>query len=142
MKKEDIIYGATKLIERISKEKGLVVNNKGVGHGNDNTLWEGILKDESGIPTITASGDGYEITLRPFWSSPEIDVRIPTANGEELVIFNYSDLIKNNETGQYDYTGDFYLHEFRVDGHDNQAELILEIFSMAQEIERYIKERG
>ena len=140
MTKEDVIYGATKLIERIARDKNLEVKNLGTGHAFDHSLWKGCLKDESGIPEIRATKDGYSIVLRSFWDAPEIDVRRQTDVGEELLVLNYYDAMKNKESDAYEHFGDFKVHEVRVDAYDYQK-CLNDIQEMIWEIEWYIKER-
>lgn len=136
MEKQKIINAAIQLIHNIAKEKNLEITDLGLGHGNDGTFWEK-LPDKSGIPTVTAKGIGYSIKLRPFWDSPEIDIRRGTDNGEELLVITYSDKVKNNETGEYESTGNFKLDQIRVDGtHGNYRECITDVYWVAYELER------
>ena len=136
MEKQKIINAMIKLIHEIAKEKDLEITDLGLGHGNDGTFWEK-LPDTSGIPTIEAKNDKYSIELRPFWSSPEIDIRRETDYGEELLVITYSDMIKNNETGEYEHTGNFQLDQVRVDGtHGNYQKCIAYVYWIAYEIEK------
>ena len=144
MTKEQVIKGCIKLIEKIAEEKGLEVEDLGVGHGFEGTIWEEVAKDISKIPTINAkSADyeigvqgGYKIGLRPFWSDPEICIRRDTELGEELLIFSFSDDVKNRETGYYDHTGDFKLHEIRVDVLSDYKACIEEVYEMIEFVEK------
>lgn len=144
MTKEQVIKGCIKLIEKIAKEKELEVENLGTGHGFEGSFWEGMAKDISEIPTINAkSADyeigvqgGYKIGLRPFWSSPEICIRRDTELGEELLIFTFSDSVKNRETDHYDNTGDFKLHEIRVDVRSDYKACINEVYEMIEFVEK------
>lgn len=144
MTKEQIVKGCIKLIEKIAKEKGLEVENLGTGHGFDRSFWEGYVKDTSEIPTINATSDnyeigvqgGYKIGLRPFWSDPEICIRRDTELGEELLIFSFSDQVKNRETRHYDHTGDFKLNEIRVDVYSDYKACIEEVYEMIEFVEK------
>lgn len=126
MTKEQIIRGATALIRKIAKEKNLSVENKGTGHGFDDSFWN--FPDTSEIPTIIAWNDVYKIELRPFWSSPEIDVWRQAPSGEELLIFNFSDFKKIN--GKYQHTGNWRVHEVRVDARWDYKACINEVYEM------------
>lgn len=138
MKKELIIFGIIKLIERVAKENNLEVNNKGIGHGFDNTLWKGIAKDDSNIPEIIASKEGYSIGLRSFWGSPEVCIRRTNQNGEDLLIFRYTDN-KKTKNGNYKHTGYYHIGEVRVDCsyRSDYKNLINEVYDMIGEVESY-----
>ena len=144
MTKEQVIKGCVKLIEKIAKEKELEIEDLGVGHGFEGTFWKDALTDISGIPTINAKSTdyeigvqgGYKIGLRPFWSAPEICIRRDTEQGEELLIFTFSDSVKNRETGHYDHTRDFKLHEIRVDVLSDYKACINEVYEMIEFVEK------
>ena len=144
MTKEQVIRGCIKLIEKIAEEKELEIEDIGTGHGFDGSFWEDVIKDTSEIPTINAkSADyeigvqgGYKIGLRPFWSDPEICIRRDTEQGEELLIFTFSDSVKNRETGHYDHTRDFKLHEIRVDVRSDYKACINEVYEMIEFVEK------
>lgn len=141
MTKEQVIKGAVKLIEQETQKHGLEVSNLGMGHGFDNSFWKDALTDTSGIPTITAYNNGYSIKLRPFWSSPEIDIRRQTPVGEELLIFNYSDMVKGPKDDDYVHTGDYVVHEVRVDGaRGNYVSLINDVYDYIHRLEQFAKE--
>ena len=128
MTKEQIIKGAIALIKRIAEEKGLSVEDKGTGHAFEGGFWEKRFRDESQIPTIVASDNAFSIELRPFWSSPEIDVRRNADDGEELLIFNFSDSVKID--GKYQHTEDWHVHEVRVDARWDYKACIEEVYEM------------
>lgn len=135
MTKEQVIKGAIALIERIAKEKGIEVVDSGTGHGFDGSFWN--FTDNSNIPSVKAKNEEYSIELRPFWSSPEIDVRREKADGEELLVLNYSDCVKNSDPdGGYKHTGDFRVHEVRVDARWDYKGCIEDIYRMIEEIEQ------
>ena len=128
MTKEQIIKGAIALIKRIAEEKGLSVENKGAGHAFEGSFWEKIFIDKSQIPTVIARNDAFSIELRPFWSSPEIDVRRQVLDGEELLIFNFSDSVGID--GEYRHTVDWHVHEVRVDARWDYKACIEEVYEM------------
>lgn len=134
MTKEQVIKGCTKLIEKIAKEKNLEIENLGTGHAFDNSFWN--FKDTSEIPTINAFKEGYKIGLRPFWSNPEVCVRRDTEIGQELLIFTFSDSIKNKEASEYDHTGDFKVHEVRVDSYSDYKSCVNEVYEMIEFVEK------
>lgn len=134
MTKEQVIKGCIKLIEKIAEEKGFEVIDQGTGHGFDNSFWN--LTDTSGIPTISAKDDNYSILLRPFWSSPEIDIRKQTELGEDLLVFNFSDFIKNKETNEYEHTGDYSVRAIEVNVRCDHKKAIEEVYQMIDEVER------
>ena len=124
--KEQIIKGAIALINHVAKEKGLTVEDRGTGHAFDNSFWN--FTDKSQIPTVIASDNVFSIKLRPFWSSPEIDVRRDVDDGEELLIFNFSDSVEKD--GEYRHTGDWHVHEVRVDARWDYKACIEEVYEM------------
>ena len=128
MTKEQIIKGAIALIKRVAEEKGLSVEDKGTGHAFEGGFWEKIFRDKSQIPTIVAGDNAFSIELRPFWSSPEIDVRRNADDGEELLIFNFSDSVKIDE--KYQHTEDWHVHEVRVDARWDYKACIEEVYEM------------
>ena len=128
MTKEQIIKGAIALIKRLAEEKGLNVEDRGTGHGFEGGFWEKILQDTSQIPTVVANNDTFSIELRPFWSSPEIDVRRQVLDGEELLIFNFSDYEKKD--GEYQHTDNWRVHEVRVDARWDYKACIEEVYDM------------
>lgn len=140
MTKEQVIRGCVALIRKIAEERGLTVEDKGTGHAFDGGFWDRIFTDDSMIPTEVAAGEGYSIELRPFWSSPEIDIRRGTVTGEEMLIFNYNDTVKNAVTGQYDHTGDFQVQQVRVEARWNYISCINEIYAMIEYVEAAGKE--
>ena len=79
---------------------------------------------------------GYKIGLRPFWLDPEICIRRDTEQGEELLVFFFSDRVKNRETGHYDRTGDFKLNEIRVDVYSDYKACIEEVYKMIEFVEK------
>ena len=140
MTKEQVIRGCVALIRKVAEERGLEVKDLGEGHGFDGGFWQGILKDESHIPNVIAKGEGYSIELRSFWGSPEIDVRRMTKRGEELLIFNFSDSVKNFGTGQYDHTEEWHVHEVRVDAIWDYRKCIREVYRMIDFVLKHGKE--
>lgn len=126
MTKEQIIKGAIALINHIAEERGLIVEDRGTGHAFDNSFWN--FTDNSQIPTIVAGDNAFSIELRPFWSSPEIDVRRNADDGEELLIFNFSDSVKID--GKYQHTEDWHVHEVRVDARWDYKACIEEVYEM------------
>ena len=139
MKKEEIIRGALKLIEKTAGEKGLEVIDIGTGHAFDGSFWAGVFEDNSGIPEVKAVGDGYSIELRSFWGRPEVDVSRTVEDGEELIVLNYSDSVKNEE-GKYEHTGNFRPHEVRVDARWDYRKCVDEVYEMIAFIEENGKE--
>lgn len=137
MKKTEIIRGAVKLIEKIAEEKGLEVLDLGTGHAFDGSFWDGVLEDDSGIPEVKATAEGYSICLRSFWGSPEVDVRRTVEDGEELLVLNYSDSVKNAE-GKYEHTGNFRPHEVRVDARWDYRKCVEDVYEMIS----FINENG
>ena len=131
---EQVINGAIRLINRIASEKGIKVVDLGTGHAFDHSFWD--FEDKSGIPSVKAKSDDYCIELRPFWSSPEVDVRRKDKDGnEELLIFNYSDYMTNRETDKLEHTGEYKVHEVRVDSHSDYKKCIEEVYAMIDEVE-------
>lgn len=135
MKKEQVIKRMAKLIEEKAEQLGLTVTNNGTGHAFDHSFWNGLIEDDSNIPNIVAKKEGYSIKMRSFWGDPELDLRRETADGEELLIFRYSDSVKNADTGHYDHTGDFRVHEVRVDARWGYVDCITEVYKMIETIE-------
>lgn len=134
MTKEQVIRGAIKLIEKKCNEYGMEAENRGTGKAFEGGFWEHILTDDSNIPNVVAKGKydedmKYEIELRSFWGSPEVDVRRETDRGEELLIFNFSDSVKD-ANGNYIHTGDFRVLEVRVDARKNYRDCIEEVYEM------------
>lgn len=135
MKFENVIAGCIALVQREALKRGIEVEDLGTGHQFDNSFWKG-LKDDSGIPTVKAKTDGYSIELRPFWSSPEIDIRRVVDGQEELLIFNFSDYEKQGE--EYVHTKEFGVYEIRTDCHSNRYKKnINEIYKMIEFVESY-----
>ena len=135
MTKEQTIKACYALIEREAKEKGLEIIDKGTGHGFDNTFWN--IKDTSEIPTVVASSEDYFIEMRSFWGAVEIDVRKKLVIGEELLIFNYDDSVKQ-KNNKYVRTGDFRVCEVRVDGvRRNYMDAIRDVTEMIDFVESH-----
>jgi len=132
MKKKDIVSRAIGFIRKTADKKKLTIVNNGTGHAFDNTVWNGLLKDESEIPNIIAKKDGYSIELRSFWGSPEIDIRRRRPHGEELLVLNFSDSIKEGD--EYVHTGEYRVSEVRVDGAYNYKRAINDVYKMIDEI--------
>jgi len=122
------------MILRIAGEKGLEVEDKGTGHGFEGSFWEELLTDISGIPEVTARGEGYSIGLRSFWGNPEVDIHRMKNSGEELLIFRWSDREKN-EAGEYEHTGNFRVGEIRTDCRWDYKSNIEEIYKLIAEVE-------
>ena len=95
MRKSKIINGIIEIIKEKSEELGLTVEDLGTGHAFDKTFWKGIAKDNSNIPNVIASKDGYKIELRSFWGCPELSIRRNInkkgRSDQELLILQYSD---------------------------------------------------
>lgn len=140
MKKEQIIQGMAKLIEEKTKELELTVTNNGTGHAFDNFFWQGILNDDSNIPNIIAKKEGFRIELRSFWGDPELDLHRLYDHGEELLVLRYSDSVRNAKTGHYEHTGNFKVHEVRVDARWDYASCIGEVYEMIKAIENTEKD--
>lgn len=141
MTKEQVIKGAIKLIEKKCNEYGMEAENRGTGKAFEGGFWEHILTDDSNIPNVVANGkynDGmkYTIELRSFWGAPEVDIRRKTADGEELLIFNFSDSV-TDENGNYIHTGDFRVCEVRVDARGNYKNCIEEVYEMIDFVEAH-----
>ena len=135
MTKEQVIKGAIKLIEKKCNEYGMEAENRGTGKAFEGGFWERILKDESNIPNVVAKGKNdkgmaYEIELRSFCGNPEVDIVRETANGEEMLIFTFSCSAKDAETGKYVRTGEFRVHEVRVDARWDYKACIKEVYEM------------
>ena len=139
MTKQQVIKGALLLIEKIAKDKGLTVENKGTGHAFDKTFWAGLIEDDSKIPEVTARGEGYSITLRSFWGDPEIDVRRAGKYGEELLIFNYSDSEKMEGETEYKHTGCFLVQQVRVEAKCDYKACIKEVYDMIDLLEVFAR---
>ena len=139
MTKKQVIKGAILLIEKIAKDKGLIVVNNGTGHAFDHTLWKEIMKDDSGVPNVKAKGEGYSIELRSFWGSPEIDVRRIGKFGEELLIFNYSDSEKMEGDTEYKHTGCFLVQQVRVEAKWDYKACIKEVYDMIELLEVFAR---
>lgn len=137
MTKEQVVRGIIGMIERVARDKGITPRCVGVGSGYSGTIWEGLFKDDSGIPKVYAQGDGFSIELRPFWGNPEVDVRRAVDGGEDLIVLNWSDRVKRPDNGEYVSTGLFRLNEVRVDSRGRCRECIEEAYGMADEVERY-----
>lgn len=133
MTKQKIINAAISLIRMEAVKRKLEVIDRGTGHAFENTIWN--FKDDSGIPNVIGKGEGYSIELRSFWGSPEIDIRRETQEGEELLIFNFSDSVKKD--GSYIHTGDFKPHEIRVDARWDYKQCISEVYAMIDYIKGY-----
>lgn len=134
MEKKEVIRGALRLIGKIAGEKGLEVVDMGEGHAFDGSFWEGVFEDNSGIPEVKAAGDGFSIGLRSFWGNPEVDVRRAVEDGEELLVLNYSDSVKNAE-GKYEHTGEFRPHEVRVVARWDYRKCVEDVYEMIAFIE-------
>lgn len=134
MKKEEVVRGAVKLIEKFANDLGLEVEDKGEGHAFDGSFWDGILTDDSRIPNVRASKDGFSIELRSFWGNPEVDVRRAVVGGDELLVLNFSDSFKN-ANGEYVHTGEFFPHEVRVDAMWDYKACVKEVYDMIAFIE-------
>ena len=139
MTKNEVINGSIALIQRIAAEKGIEVIDSGTGHGFENSFWN--FTDNSGIPSVKAETEGFSIELRPFWTSPEIDIRRDSPYGEELLIFNFSDTMRINGKGKYEHTGNYMVREVRVDCYNNYRELIQEVYAMIDEIYTWVAGR-
>jgi len=141
MTKSEVIKGMVALIDMVAKRENLTIDNKGVGHGFDNSFWD--FKDTSEIPTIDAvNADGtYKIGMRPFWSSPEICVRRKTNRGEELLIFHFSDFERTSIDGEYVHTGEYRIGEVRVDSKSDYKNLISETYDMIDYVIGHGKEK-
>ena len=133
MKKGDIIAGAIRYINRIADKKRLKVVNNGTGHAFEGTVWT-MFEDDSNIPNIIAKKDGYSIELRSFWGNPEIDIHRRKPYGEELLVLNFSDSVKNGD--KYIHTGEFRVNEVRVDGTHNYKRAINDVYKIIDEIYR------
>lgn len=142
MTKEQVIKGAYALIKREADKRNLEIMDRGTGHGFEDTFWEDKIHDNSEIPNIIAGQkeDGYSIELRSFWGSPEIDIRIDYPNGQQLLIFNFSDSIKRGE--HYKDTGDFQICQIRVDGCNNVPCTYKSAIEEVYEMIAYIEEKG
>ena len=142
MTKKQVINGAIKLIEKKCNEYGMEAENRGTGKAFEGGFWEHILTDDSNIPNVVAKGKyeedmKYEIELRSFWGSPEVDVRRETDRGEELLIFNFSDSVKD-ANGNYIHTGEFLPCEVRVDARGNYYRACIEeVYEMIDFVEAH-----
>jgi hypothetical protein len=127
MNKDALIIRITKMVYGTAFDKGLDVENKGLGHQYDNTVWKG-FKDNSGIPTIVAKKDDYSIKFDPIWDSMQICIRRKGNNGkDEMLIVQFSDTeIKGDNII---HTGDFQVSEVRVAAH-NYRKCIDEVYEM------------
>ena len=128
MTKQKVIFGALKLIEKLADEHGLEVTDHGTGHAFERTFWNGVLKDDSGIPNVVATNDKFSIELRSFWGAPEVDVRRNVEGGEELLIFNFNDSMKIDD--KYEHTGDFEVQQVRVEARHDYKACIEEVYRM------------
>ena len=127
MTKKQVIKGCYALISREAEARKLTIKDNGTGHGFDNTVWP--FLDLSNIPNVVAENDDYKIELRSFWGDPEIDISIKTPIGQELLIFNFSDSVKKGD--KYEETGDFHVHQLRVDGlRGNYKKAVEQVYEM------------
>lgn len=142
MTKEQVIKGAIKLIEKKCNEYGMKAENRGTGKAFEGGFWEHILTDDSNIPNVVAKGKNdkgmaYGIELRSFWGRPEVDISRETADGEEMLIFNFSDSVKDAETGEYVWTGEFRVHEVSADARWDYKACIEEVYEMIDFVEAH-----
>lgn len=129
MTKETIIKGCLSVIKRISEEKGLQVTDNGTGHAFDGSFWGGLITDNSNIHNVVAEGEGYCIELRSFWGNPELDISRAVRDGEEMIIITFGDSANGK------HTGDYTLHQIRIDGvHDDYKKALQEAVALVEEI--------
>lgn len=121
MNKSQIINKMISVIKDYAEKYNLEISDPVYGEAFKNSVWEGLLKDDSDIPTIVASNEDMVVELRSFWGSPELSVRPDSG----LLVLLYRE---NSQTNQYE------VSEFRVDGF-NYLSRIEELGSIIKFIE-------
>lgn len=118
MEKEHLINGCFAVVERIAGEKGLTIEKNGDG--------------------IVATGKGFSVRFRTLVGEhvmPELVITRPISKGEEMIVINFSDRVKNPDTDCYDSTGEFEVHQVRIDGpHDDYMKTLLEVHALIDDI--------
>lgn len=133
MTKEKVVKAMVSLIHWKAEEYGLTIEDHGIGHAFDNSYWRDILKDCSGIPHIIAKNDTYKIEIRSFWGNPEIDIRIKSDSGEDLLVLNYADHLRKD---------DYILCQMEVSADRDHEKYISDLWSMIKYIDGYVDETG
>lgn len=121
MNKSQIINKMISVIKDYAEKYNLEISNPVYGEAFKNSIWEGLIKDDSDIPHIIASNEDMSIELRSFLGSPELSVRPDSG----LLVLLYRE---NSQTNQYE------VSEFRVDGF-NYLSRIEELGSIIKFIE-------
>ena len=121
MNKSQIVNKMISVIEDYAEKYNLEISDPVYGEAFKNSIWEGLIKDDSDIHHIIASNEDMSIELRSFWGSPELSVRSDSG----LLVLLYRE---NSQTNQYE------VSEFRVDGF-NYLSRIEELGSIIKFIE-------
>ena len=109
MNKSQIVNKMISVIEDYAEKYKLEVSDPVYGEAFKNSIWEGLIKDDSDIPHIIASNEDMSIELRSFWGSPELDIRVDNNYESRLMCVNYHE---NKKTHEYE------VDLFRVNGDD------------------------
>ena len=118
MNKSQIINKMIAVIKDYAEKYKLEVSAPVYGEAFKNSIWEGLIEDDSNIPNIVATNEDMIVELRSFWENPELSVRRDSG----LLVLLYKE---NSQTHQYE------VSEFRVGGFD--------YLSKIEELESIIK---
>lgn len=105
MNKSQIINKMISVIKDYAEKYNLEISDPVYGEAFKNSVWEGLIKDDSGIPNILASNEDMVVELRSFWGRLELSI----SSNSGLLVLQYKE---NSQTNQYE------VCEFRVDGFD------------------------
>ena len=105
MNKSQIINKMIAVIKDYAEKYKLEVSAPVYGEAFKNSIWEGLIEDDSNIPNIVATNEDMIVELRSFWENPELSVRRDSG----LLVLLYKE---NSQSHKYE------VSEFRVDGFD------------------------
>ena len=105
MNKSQIINKMISVIKYYAEKYKLEVSEPTYDKAFKNSIWEGLIEDDSGIPNIIADNENMVVELRSFWGRPELSVSYNSG----LLVLQYKE---NSQTHQYE------VCEFRVVGFD------------------------
>lgn len=105
MNKSQIINKMISVIKDYAEKYNLEISDPVYGEAFKNSVWEGLIKDDSGIPNILASNEDMVVELRSFWGRLELSI----SSNSGLLVLQYKE---NSQANQYE------VCEFRVDGFD------------------------
>lgn len=105
MNKSQIINKMISVIKDYAEKYNLEISDPVYGEAFKNSVWEGLIKDDSDIPNIVASNEDMVVELRSFWGRPELSI----SSNSGLLVLQYKE---NSQANQYE------VCEFRVDGFD------------------------